>query len=124
MSYYLLPSKHNSYIQFDIKTIDKLSPTAIKPFISQTLITYISTCFDMIHKTIQRNFQAFTKDNNSYLINDEKELIHVMVQKLTSVVNHYDYIYINVPGSKYSVSKLKTDSNIFYNIMKYSNYTS
>ena len=32
--------------------------------------------------------------------------------------NHYEYIFSKVPGSKFSVSKLKPKSSIFYDILE------
>ena len=90
MSYYILP-KNNHFI--DINPI--INSTDVKVQTSHSIYNYYN-------ETIQQ------------LIHLSKEDLHLDYSDLLKEINPCEYIYSKVPGSKYSVSKLKTKTNIFY----------
>lgn len=98
MSYYTLPRK---------QTICKLNPIynkeLLKPIISFSLLNYLRIAKDQIR--ILQSLQD--KDNPDYNI----DLIY-------KVVNPYEFIHCKVPGSKFSVSKIKASAQIFYTFME------
>lgn len=98
MSYYILPK--------NINNID-INPKII----NSTLNTYIShSLFNYYIKSL----------NYLYKICDEEEItdINFLLDNIIKTVNPYEYIYSKVPGSNYSVSKLKPKTNLFYDIFE------
>jgi len=95
MNYYILPKK-NDKITINIKTtnVEKL-----EPFVSSSVYHYLNVVLGQIEE-IQK------KDN---VINYD------LIYKIS---NPYEFIFSNVPGLKYSVSKLKPLNNIFYIFME------
>jgi hypothetical protein len=93
MSYYILP-KNNNIINFNsiIETND------IKPFVSFTFYKYLNE--------VQKQLNNLCKENSIYFDN------------ILKIINPYEYIFTKVPGTKYSVSKLKPDNIIFFNLME------
>ncbi len=96
MSYYILPKIHTK-----IKFEPKIELKNINPIISFSVIKYL--------------------DEVNIQLNKIKLQVDCDHDNLLSLVNPYEYIINKVPGCKYSVSKLKTESNIFYNFMEISN---
>jgi len=100
MSYYTLPRK---------QTICKLNPIyskdkdAVKPIISFSLLHYLKIAQDQIR--LLQSLQD--SENPEYNI----DLIY-------KVVNPYEFIHCRVPGSKFSVSKIKASSANFYTFME------
>lgn len=93
MNYYILPKK-NDKILINIKsTNDK----KLEPFVSSSVFHYLN----IVSKQIEEN-----KDS---IINYD------LIYKIS---NPYEFIFSNVPGLKYSVSKLKPLNNIFYVFME------
>jgi hypothetical protein len=86
MSYYILPKKNTS---LDLKL--SLSNEPVDPIISHSLIHYITT--------LTKQLQKYLDDNID------------LIKKLS---NTYEFIFSKVPSSKFSVSKLKPNSNSFY----------
>jgi len=99
MSYYILP-KTNIQIEINPSTIS--NENLLKPYISYSVSYYI--------KLIQQQISA-----NILLLND---LSFNNYNELIQIINPCEYIFSKVPGSKYSVSKLKPQSNLFYNILE------
>ena len=91
-NYYILP-KINNKIQFNIHYdySEKL-----EPYISQTLINYYCELKNEIILLSSKN--AFENYNE--------------------ITNPYEYIFSTVPGSNYSVSKLKPKSMMFYDLFE------
>jgi hypothetical protein len=48
----------------------------------------------------------------------KNEVDRQLIQKLIETVNNYEYVYSKVPGSKFSVSKLKPKTNLFYEFLE------
>jgi hypothetical protein len=91
MSYFLLPRKHNIY------TVDPLiikNIESINPYISFSLIYYLN---DVIRKI--KNIEI------------ESSFYYDLIKK---IINPYDFLFSKVPDYYYSVSKINTNSNIFY----------
>ena len=109
MSYYTLPKKPDIDIKIHPLFYQE-SDEKIKPYISQTLVTYINNS----KKTIEELIAAQKSTNE----NMEQEMTDDIIDELLSIVNQYDYIYKIVPGTILSVSKLKPDSVDFYNMME------
>jgi len=99
MSYYILP-KNNNYININpILTDDSLN----KPYISHSLYNYYNESRQQIVECINDNDLSF----NTY-------------EEIIKIVNPYEYIFSKVPGSKFSVSKLKPKTNLFYDFLEVS----
>jgi hypothetical protein len=113
MSYYILPKtnnnihinlqNHNVEIKY-LKTNDEN-----KLYVSNTLYNY--------YYDIMKEINFFFIDNEiSYCILNE--LSFNTLEEFVRIVNPYEYIHTVVTGSKISVSKLKTDTNIFYDFLE------
>jgi len=91
MNYYTLPKINNKIT---------LSPFVDKnianPYISQTLIIYFN-------KLIEEINQLQTNENYNDVV---------------KIVNPYQFIFFKVPGSNFSVSKIKTKSMMFYDLFE------
>lgn len=99
MSYYILP-KNNNIIH--INPLDnKLNSL---PYISHSLYNY--------YNKIRNDIDNICLNETDLSINYFDELI--------KIVNPYEYIFSKVPGSKFSVSKLKPKSNVFYDFLEVS----
>ena len=100
MSYYILPK---------IINIVNVSPEScydeIKPYISFSLLNYYTIINNQIIKMFNNGEDI---SNNTY-------------NESLKIVNPYEFIYSKVPGSKFSVSKLKPTSNLFYDLIEISN---
>ena len=94
MSYYILP-KNNNIIIVD----PHIGLTSLKPYISHSLYNF----YNNVKKQI-----ILMGSDLSY--NDYEEII--------TTVNPYEYIFSKVPGSKFSVSKLKPKTNMFYDYLE------
>lgn len=101
MTYYILPKNLNS-----INIMPELSYDKIDICISNILYKYYKDIKKQIIKICISN-----KNNVSFNRFDE----------LIRIINPYEYIFNKVPGSKYSVSKLKPNTNIFYDFLEISN---
>ena len=95
MNYYILPKK-NDKISINIKTT---SGEKIEPYVSSSVYHYLNI--------VLRQIEEIKKKDN--VINYD------LIYKIS---NPYEFIFSNVPGLKYSVSKLKPLNNIFYIFME------
>jgi hypothetical protein len=93
MSYYILPRVINS-----IQIKPKIQQNEIETYISHSLFNYYNKM-----KT-QLNHIEFDLSFNKQL--------------LMQIVNPFEFIFSKIPGSKFSVSKLKTQTSIFYDILE------
>ena len=103
MSYYLLPK--NNHI-FHIKPILASNENPI--FTSYSIYHYYYHL-----KEQMKNLMNPEKDNHLYEYEETMENIY-------KEFNPYEYIFSKVPGSKYSVSKLKTETNLYYEFLEIS----
>lgn len=95
MSYYILPKNVNVLSLNPTTSIDKC-----KPCLSYSFANYYSE----IKKQI---VEMFTFDN---------DLSDNTFDDAIRIINPYEFIFSKVPGSKFSVSKLKPNTNLFYDL--------
>ena len=100
MSYYILPKINNI---INVTPIDDIK-YSLKPYISHSLYQYYNQTLNEIEKICSKENE---RPNDNY-------------NELIKIVNPYEYIFSKVPGSKFSVSKLKPKSNIFYDFLEVS----
>jgi hypothetical protein len=112
MSYYILPKNSN---------ITNINPTCsdelCAPYISHSLINYY-------YLTKQQIINLVTNESNeSNELNElnESNESNDYFDNAFKFINPYEFIFSKVPGSKYSVSKLKPNTNIFYDLFEISN---
>ena len=97
MNYYIIP-KNNFNVKIDLK----LTKEKIKPYISYSLIFYLNDIYTQLFK-----------------LEDPKNASEeVTVDYVNKIVNPFEFIHTNVPGSLISVSKVKPDANIFFELME------
>jgi len=95
MSYYILPKVINSYI--------KINPSLQK----ETIDTYISHSLFNYYRKMKTQLNNIIEYDTSFNI-----------QNLLKIVNPYEFIFSKIPGTKFSVSKLKPQSSIFYDMLE------
>ena len=95
MSYYILPKNNNNIY--------------IAPNINLDSIT-VYTSYSIY------NFYNESKNKLKKLIKTDDSI--VIFKNLLKIINPYEYIFSNVPGFKYSISKLNTKSNLFYDLLE------
>jgi len=95
MSYYLLPKNYNF-----LNVNPQYETNECKIYSSYSLYNF--------YNTIKTEIDILCSKENDIKINDYDELI--------KIVHPYEYIFFKVPGSKFSVSKLKPQSNMFYDL--------
>ena len=97
MNYYIIP-KNN----FNIELKLQLTNENIKPYISYSLIFYLNDIYTQLVK-----------------LNDNvTDLNEITIDYINKMVNPFEFIHTNVPGSIISVSKVKPDANIFFELME------
>lgn len=95
MNIYIIP-KNN----FNIKLNLQLTHEKIQPYISYSLIFYMNNIYKQLFR-LQEN-------------NDES----VTIEYINKIVNPFEFIHSIVPGSTISVSKVKPDSTIFFELLE------
>ena len=95
MSYYILPKVINSYIKIN----PSLQEEAIDTYISHSLFSYYRKMKTQLNNIIELD----TSFN---------------IQNLLKIVNPYEFIFSKIPGTKLSVSKLKPQTSIFYDMLE------
>lgn len=66
------------------------------------------------------NYYCQIKQQIDELFTDDIDMSDNSFDAATRVINPYEFIFSKVPGSKYSVSKLKPHSNLFYDLLEIS----
>jgi len=138
MSYYILPKKH-----VGIKIEPTIIPITVKiklqPIISFSLSYHLSEIKNQI-KNINMNMTNNNNNNNNNideLFNHSNstdvlefsrsppltlrlapDRINYTIEFINKIINPYEFIFSTVPSSKYSVSKIKPTSNLFYIFME------
>ena len=100
MNYYILP-KNN----LNINIFLSLSYEAIIPYVSYSLIYHLNDTYNNLLRLEEK------LDNNN-------ELNNITIEYIDKIVNPFEFIHTNVPGSCLSVSKVKPSSNIFFELME------
>ena len=99
MNYYILP-KNNFKISLFLSVNDK----NVNPFISFSLIYYLND--------IYTNLLKLEDTNTSSSCNN------ITINYINQMVNPFEFIHTTVPGSLLSVSKMKPESNIFFELIE------
>ena len=98
MNYYIIP-KNN----FNISINPLIKNENISPIISYSLIYHLNTIYSQI-LDIDTNTNTNTNTETTF-------------EFINKIVNPFEFIHTNIPGSFLSVSKVKPSSNIFYELM-------
>ena len=97
MSYYILPKNNN------VNIIEpKYDEKACEPCVSHSINNYYNELYNQINLICKNN----------------KDLSSNTFSELIKIINPYEFIFSKVPGSKFSVSKLKPNSNTFYDFLE------
>ena len=121
MNYYIIP-KNN----FNFELSLKLTNDAIKPCISFSLIFYLTAAYTQLFKLEDvkntTNEKVLTdsiaNDITNDITNDKVLTDSITIDYVNKIVNPFEFIHTNVPGSILSVSKVKPDANIFFELME------
>jgi hypothetical protein len=101
MSYYILPKNIN-----DININPQYSNELSRHYVSHSLLNY---------------YREVKEQIDDMFIND-CDVSDNCFEDAIKLINPYEFIFSTVPGSKFSVSKLKAKNNIFYDLLEiYSN---
>ena len=95
MNYYIIPTNH---IKVNINM--QVTNAILEPQLSYSLIFYMNNIYEQL---IQ--------------LQDTKDEM-VTINFVNKIVNPFEFIYTNVPGSTISVSKVKPDAIIFFELME------
>ena len=104
MSYYIIPKTNNDIYFNPISSVDTISCIDL-PYISHTLYNYYNEAMNELHTFFAQNVDD--KFASSYTLED-----------FIKIINPYEYIFSIVPGSKFSVGKLKPKTNLFYDLLE------
>jgi len=96
MSYYILPKNTNVV---NVNPCSACEPN--KPYVSQSILNFYSET----NKHINDLLKNIDFSNN--VLND-----------ITKIINPYEFIFTKIPGTKYSVSKLRPSTNLFYDLLE------
>jgi len=99
MNYYILPKNNLNINIFLFLNIEQ-----IKPFISYSLIYYLNDIYTNLLKLDNK----LSKPNAS----------SITVDYINKIVNPFEFIHTNVPGTILSVSKVKPESSLFFDLME------
>lgn len=102
MSYYILPKNINQ-----INVNPQYSTELCIPYISTSLLNYYLSIKNQITEMFSSNVDLSEPCRD--------------FDYATKIINPYEFIFSKVPGSKFSVSKLKQKTNIFYDLLEISN---
>jgi hypothetical protein len=97
MNYYIIP-KNNFNIEINLQ----LTCEKIKPCLSYSLFFYLNDIYTQL-------FKLEDSTNGSG---------EITIEYVNKIVNPFEFIHTNVPGSIISVSKVKPDANIFFELME------
>lgn len=96
MSYYILPKNINV-----VNVNPMYSDEKKDPYLSFSLLHYCNKT----QNQIKNMFKYIDMSNNTY-------------DEAIKIINPYEFIFSKVPGSKFSVSKLKPKTNLFYDLLE------
>jgi hypothetical protein len=121
MNYYIIP-KNN----FNFELSLNLTNDAIKPCISFSLIFYLTAAYTQLFKledvkntTNEKGLtDSIANDITTDITNDKVLTEDITIDYVNKIVNPFEFIHTNVPGSILSVSKVKPDANIFFELME------
>ena len=96
MNYYILPKNNLTADIFLSVNADQL-----KPFISYSLIYYLNDIYTNLLK-----------------LEDQMDTNSITIEYINKIVNPFEFIHTNVPGTILSVSKVKPESTLFFDLME------
>ena len=99
MSYYILPKNNNAIV---------VNPCTDEKKDDEIIISY--SLYHYYHELYKYASNIYT--NVDLSCNSCEEILKIL--------NPYSFLFNKVPGSKFSVSKLKSNSNIFYDLIEIS----
>ena len=99
MSYYILPKINNTII---VKPQYDISNEKFKTYISHSLLNYYNETIQQIKN----------------ICVSETDISYNTVDELIKIVNPHEYIFTKIPGYKYSISKIKTKTSLFYDFLE------
>lgn len=102
MNYYIIP-KNN----FNIQINPLIRPDVISPYISYSLIYFLNNIYTQL-----LNIDEFKTDDSSSSKGEST------IEYINRIINPFEFIHTNVPGSSLSVSKVKPSSNLFFELME------
>jgi hypothetical protein len=106
MSYYIIPKTNNDIYFNPIFSIDAMHCNdEYLPYISHTLYNYYNEAMNELHSFFAQNM-------------DDKFATSYTLEDFVKIINPYEYIFSIVPGSKFSVGKLKPKTNLFYDLLE------
>jgi hypothetical protein len=107
MNYYILP-KNN--LKIDIFLF--LNSDQVKPFISYSLIYHLN---DIYANLLKLEYQI---DSDKRTLVETTYTTSVSLDYINKIVNPFEFIHTNVPGTILSVSKVKPESSLFFDLME------
>ena len=114
MSYYILPKINDENI--DIQPTD-ISNNTCELYISHSLFYYYNQSINEIEHSVKTITNVNTEIDNTQCTNKTTLLLN-NYKNIYGLVNSYEFIFSKVPGSKYSVSKLKPTTSLFYDFLE------
>ena len=105
MNYYIIP-KNN----FNIQINPLVKPDVINPYISYSLIYFLNNIYTQL-----LNIDEFKTDDTN---NNSSSKSESTIEYINRIINPFEFIHTNVPGSSLSVSKVKPSSNLFFELME------
>ena len=99
MNYYILP-KNNLTTDIFLSTNSK----QVMPFVSYSLIYHLNDIYSNILKLEPQL--------------DPEQKPHITIEYINKIVNPFEFIHTNVPGTILSVSKVKPESSLFFDLME------
>ena len=105
MNYYIIP-KNN----FNIQINPLVRPDVINPYISYSLIYFLNNIYTQL-----LNIDEFKPDGGTSNSSSNGEST---IEYINRIINPFEFIHTNVPGSSLSVSKVKPSSNLFFELME------
>ena len=107
MSYYILPKINNDIAIVDVNACALYPMNELQPFVSYSLHYYLQ---DVKNQTAR--IQAAAESDKDF---DEP---CYTLDQLIKAINPYEFIFTKLPHSKFSVSKLKPFSSLFYDLLE------
>jgi hypothetical protein len=99
MNYYILPKNNLNTNIFLLLNFEQ-----IKPIISYSLIYYLNETYTNLLKLEEQI--EFSNTNR------------ISIEYINKIVNPFEFIHTNVPGTILSVSKVKPESSLFFDLME------
>jgi hypothetical protein len=107
MNYYILP-KNNLKIEIFLC----INAEQVKPFISYSLIYHLNDIYTNLLKL------EYSLDNDKKTLVEIPYTTNITLEYINKIVNPFEFIHTNVPGTILSVSKVKPESSLFFDLME------